>query len=148
MPLFIILVLLLSGCAGGARADRPGLPQDDPPRLSQEGPPPAWIETADESRWLAYGSYCWTTLCVDMIPPTMRDDVPVVAIRRGDSVRVHLGFVPRTAGVLVLDRSRTLPLEPERVLEWRPQNASGVVMIDARSVRGSASYLFTLRVRS
>jgi hypothetical protein len=148
MPLFLVLVLLLSGCSEGARADRPGLPQDDPPRLSQTGPPPAWIETPDESQWLAYGSYCWTTLCVDMIPPSMRDDVRAVALRTGDALRVHLGFVPRTASVLVLERSRTFRLEPRRVLEWRPGNARGLVMIDVRGAPGSASYLFRLRVLS
>src|SRR5712691_5956673 len=119
--LFLPLALLSLVGLASARADWPGRPKGDPPRLHQKGPPTAWIETPTRSTWLAYGSYCWTTLCVDMVPPAMRKDIPRVAVKRGDAVRVHLSFAPSTAAVVLLrgDRPRTLRLQAKRVLVWR-----------------------------
>jgi hypothetical protein len=142
------LVLLSVAWVTDARADWPGRPKADPPQLHQDGPPPAWIETSSRSAWLAYGSYCWTTLCVDMIPPAMRKDIPTVSVRRDALVRVHLAFRPSKAQVLVIhgDRTNTYKLRAARVLTWRPRRA-GVVLIDARGREGSAAYLLRLRVR-
>jgi hypothetical protein len=149
MRLFASLIVLPLVWAGTARADWPGRPKADPPRLQQKGPPPAWIETSTRSVWLAYGSYCWTTLCVDMIPPAMRKDIPLVAVRTGNAVRVHLAFVPRTANVVILrgDRPTTLRLRPRQVLVWRPR-VSGLALVDVRGAPGSAGYLVRLRLRS
>jgi hypothetical protein len=147
--LWVSLALLATAVAVAARGgtDWPGRPKTEPPRLHQKGPPPAWIETHSRSAWLAYGSYCWRTLCVDMIPPAMRKDVPTVSVKRGRLVRIHLAFTPRAAGVLVMrgDRSSSFRLQAERVLTWRP-NRAGVALVDVRAQPGSASYLFRLRV--
>jgi hypothetical protein len=150
MRFFVILLLLLSGCAEGARADRPDPPKGNPPKLAQDGPAPAWIETAAHVRWLAYGSYCWATLCVDMIPPAMRTDIPRVAVNRGDRVRIHLAFMPREASIVLIraGKPKVTRIQPKRVLVWRPRNANGVVMVDVRGRQGSASYLFRLRASS
>src|SRR5262245_10315447 len=54
------LALLTTGTASVALAHGwPGRPQTNPPRLSEVGPPPAWVETRQRSRWLSFSSYCW-----------------------------------------------------------------------------------------
>jgi hypothetical protein len=143
----LLAALITLPLIGTGAPDWAGRPKRDPPRLSQQGPPPAWIETATRSKWLAYGSYCWTTLCVDMIPPAMRKDIPVLAVRAANAVRVHVAFVPRTASVVILrgDRPVTLRLQPRQVLVWRPR-VSGLALVDVRGARGSAAYLVRLRV--
>jgi hypothetical protein len=127
----------------------PGPPRTEPPRLDQKAPPPAWIETPARSRWMAYGSYCWGTLCVDMIPPAMRNDIPTLAVKRGTPVRVHLAFTPRTATIVALraDRNETYRVRAARVVTWRPRR-SGVAFVDVRAQPGSASYLFRIRLLS
>jgi hypothetical protein len=54
----------------------PGRPLTKPPRLSQTGPPPAWIETQVRSHWLEFSSYCWNKVCVDMAPVQARTEPP------------------------------------------------------------------------
>ncbi len=128
-------------------ADWPGRPKADPPSLQQKGPPPAWLETRLRSSWLAWGSYCWTTVCADMIPPSMRKDIPTVSVKRGTSVRVHLAFVPLKANIVLLqgERIRTLRLQPKRVLVWRPQ-VGGLALVDVHAGPGSAGYLIRIRL--
>ena len=144
MRVFSLLFLILPF---GGPLDWAGPPKTDPPQLQQKGPPPAWVETATRSVWLAFGSYCWTTMCVDMIPPAMRDDIPRIVAKRGVPVRIHLAFAPRTAHVLVLrgGKQTILGLEPKRLLVWRPR-VSGVVLVDVRGAQGSAGYLCRIRV--
>ena len=145
----IVSLLLPLALASTGPGGWPGRPRTDPPKLPQAGPPSAWIETRDRSVWLAFGSYCWTTMCVDMIPPGMRKDLPTITIRRGAPVRVHLAFLPRSAQAYVLRRNQQTPVEiqSKSVLDWRPQ-LSGVVLIDVKDKRGSAGYLFRLRIRA
>jgi hypothetical protein len=144
--LVVTLAVLSLAWVGSARADWPGRPKADPPRLHQQGPPPAWIETSTRSAWLAFGSYCWRTLCADMIPPATRTDLPSVAVRRGRLVRIHLAFTPRAASILIMRSGQTWTyrLSPQRVLEWRPGRA-GIVLVAAQARPGSAGYLFRLR---
>ena len=147
MSNLLSLILLLLGGMASPLSDWPGRPKADPPRLHQDGPPPAWIETRTRSTWLAYGSYCWTTLCVDMIPPAMRKDSPAVSVRRGNPVRLHFAFAPRSANVVFLrnDLSKTVRLPARQVVMWRPR-VSGFVLVDVRGQRGSAGYLLRLRL--
>ncbi len=145
--LLLTLAPLVSGV--GARPDWPGPPTRDPPRLHQDGPPPAWLETSVRSTWLAYGSYCWTTVCADMIPPSMRKDIPTVSVKRGAAVRVHLAFVPLKANIVLLrgQSIHSLRLKPKRVLVWRPQ-VGGLALVDVRGRPGSAGYLVRIRLRT
>lgn len=147
--LLLLLTLVPLVSEVGARPDWPGPPARDPPKLQQEGPPPAWLETNLRSTWLAFGSYCWTTVCADMIPPSMRKDIPTVSVKRGAPVRVHLAFVPLKANIVLLrDKSiRTLRLQPKRVLVWRPQ-VDGLALVDVHVGRGSAGYLVRVRLRT
>jgi hypothetical protein len=147
--LFLLPALALLLGTGQTPSDWPGRPKGDPPRLHQAGPPPAWVETRAHSTWLAYGSYCWTTLCVDMIPPAKRKDIPALSVGPGATVRIHLSFVPHAANVVILRGAHpiTLRLRPRRILVWRPR-ARGLALLDVRGARGSAGYLVRLRLPS
>jgi hypothetical protein len=103
LPLFLAL-LVLAAC-GSEQASAPtepapaaqgaAPPTERPPALDiEDGPPPAWIETETGSHWLAYSSYCWGTGCIDYVDISSRQDVPLVRVRKGETVRFHLGFDP------------------------------------------------------
>jgi hypothetical protein len=108
------------------------------------GPPPAWIETATGDRWLAFSSFCWKTTCVDFLPPEMRPELPRLTVRRGESVRFHLGFVPRA--VTVTAGGKTARLAARRIASWRAPKG-GIVVVNARGTGGSASYVARLTLR-
>src|SRR5207247_9765523 len=129
-----------------------------PPSAGQLGtqhldPPPAWLETAAHSRWMAYSSYCWsaprastrTAVCADMAPPQSREDLPSLTVRRGAVVRIHLSFAPREVHV-TLFRALSFKhyvLRPQRVLVWRAAG-DGVLSVDVRAAAGSVAYLLRL----
>ncbi len=123
-------------------------PPGKPPRVSgvRAAPPPAWAETVSRARWLAYGSYCWSTVCADMLPPANRPDLPVLQLPRQGSLRIHLAFRPSSLSVRILEGTKVGPLiklSARTAVDWRPTRP-GVVVIDARGARGSASYLLRL----
>lgn len=107
-------------------------------------PPPAWIEYGARSRWLAYGSYCCRTACVDMLPPESRPDLPRVKVTPGRMVRVHLGFKSTMASVHVLRAGRAVKLPPtgRRTLSFRARR--GILIVGERGPRGSAGYIARL----
>ena len=138
----LIAVTLLGALAGYAVAAPPGAPPK--PAGVPGAPPPAWIEAGTAEKWLAYSTYCWKVACVDYISPEMRKDLPVLKIRRGQPVTVHLGFVPSELSVSQGDRTRRLV--PRRTATWRP--VAGVASIFAvRKAGGDASYAVRLKVR-
>jgi hypothetical protein len=95
-------------------------------------------------KWLAYSTYCWKVTCVDYISPEMRKDLPVLRIRRGQSVTVHLGFIP--SQLTVSQGDRTKRLVPRRTATWRP--GLGVASIFAvRKAGGDASYAVRIKLR-
>jgi hypothetical protein len=125
----------------------PGRPASPPPKPPNAGaPPPAWIETPAKSAWLAYGSYCWKTACVDMIPPESRPDLPTFGVARGRTVRVRLGFAARSVAVN-LDKTviRAKLDATKRIASWRATRG-GILTVSGRA-SGSASYVARLRVR-
>ena len=126
----------------------PGQPLTKPPRLSQSGPPPAWIETRVRSRWLNFSSYCWNKVCVDMAPVQARSDLPVLLARTGALLRIHLAFRPRDAHLTVYRglRFRHYRLPQHRILSWRVRGP-GVIVLDVKAAAGSASYLIRLHRR-
>lgn len=143
------LTLALGPASGPLAADpSPSTAQPAPPPPQVEGvseaPPPAWIETSRGGRWLAYSTFCWTTACVDFVPPSMRDDLPRVVVRRGEVVRFHLGFEPRSLSVRV--GSRLFRLRPARTSSWRAVSG-GLLLLEAEHARGDASYVARVRVR-
>jgi hydrogenase maturation factor len=135
-------LLLLVGLAGNAAAKPPGLP----PKVggAPGAPPPAWIGAGAVHKWLAYSSYCWKIACVDFVSPSQRRDIPVLTVRRGQRVLVHLGFAP--SELSVTQGAKTTRLASAAVARWLPR--SGVAMFFARpKAGGDVSYLVRIRVR-
>ena len=147
----VIAVVVVALWATGAAA-WPGPPRGPVP-TQPKGPPAAWVETSDRSIWLAFGSYCWTrpsqgggsAVCADMIPPQSRNDLPVLRVRLGEWVRVHLGFTPSQAHLTSFHglRFTHTPLAPNRILRWRVRGF-GIVSVDVKARAGSAAYLVRL----
>lgn len=142
MALAVTVALFAVGAAFGW----PGRPHGAAPTLDQPGPPPAWVETATTSRWLAFSSYCWNTTCVDMLPPTTRPDLPQITVHRRQLVRFHLGFTPQQATATVLSGSSSsrFSLPRARTMSSRASK-SGILTLELHAAAGSASY--TIRVK-
>jgi len=128
--------------ASVALAGRPATP---PPKVTgvKASPPPAWAESGTRSVWAAFGSYCWKTACVDMIPPAGRPDLPVLHASRGAVVRLHLGFVPRAVTVTVGRTKLVATYGRNGVVTWRARPGTADVCVKGSG--GSASYLVRLR---
>ena len=137
-----LAALAVLALVGSAVAAPPGKPPK--PAGVSGAPPPAWIDAGAAEKWLAYSSYCWKLACVDYVSPEMRKDLPVLTIRRGQSVTVHLGFVP--SQLSVTQGTKTRSLVPRKAVTWRP--AAGVASIFAvRKAGGDASYAVRITVR-
>ena len=123
-----------------------GPPTSPPPKVIgvNAAPPPAWVEAGGRSVWAAFGSYCWKTACVDMLPPATRPDLPRLTVGRGAVVRLHLRFVPRSATVgLVGGKETAIHATGARVISWRAQ--LGLVGVSVKGASGSATYFVRLR---
>jgi hypothetical protein len=128
--------------AGVALAGRPTTP---PPKVTgvKAAPPPAWVQSGTRSVWAAFGSYCWRTACVDMIPPAGRPDLPVLRVSRGAVVGLHLGFVPRSVSVKVGSTKLAASYGRTKVVTWHAR--AGIAAVNVKGPGGSASYLVRLR---
>jgi hypothetical protein len=126
----------------------PGAPTAPPPTPpSSAAPPPAWIETQATSAWLFYGSYCWKTQCMDLIPPETRPGLPTFTVARGRIVRVHVRFAARSATVSIDRRKVSTTFNARtRIVSW-PASRAGILTVSARAAAGDASYVARLRVR-
>jgi hypothetical protein len=126
----------------------PGEPRTPPPKKPMPGaPPPAWIETEAKSGWLFYGTYCWKTACITLIAPETRPGLPVFTVRRGQMLRVHLGFAATSVSVSVDRRKVAAKLSASRsIISWGA-HAPGIVTVSARASAGSPSYVARLRLR-
>lgn len=138
VPLLAALALVVLLVPASASA-KPGTPPPNVAGTTSE-PPPAWYSVGAPSWWLAYGSFCWTTACVDFLPPARRTDLPRVKARVGQNLGIHLGFDPRSVRVRVLATSASYPLVARRNTVWRIR-ASGLIVIETRGAKGTASYL-------
>jgi hypothetical protein len=132
------LLLSLALIAIGAPLAR-ALPPGPPPKRG-DGPPPAWLEKRGTDRWLAYSSFCWTTMCADFVAPQLRTDLPRIRLARGATVRFHLGFRPASLTV-THSGGRSWRLPPTRVVAWRAADP-GVYLLQSGVVGGDASYAF------
>ena len=142
-----LVVLAALAVAAPAELAWPGRPTKPPPKPPNAGgPPPAWIQTRAKSAWLAYGSYCWKTACVDMIPPQSRPDLPALGVKRGGTVRVHLGFTAKSVSVSLDKRAVRAKLEATRRIASWSATRGGVLTVFARAA-GDASYVARLRIR-
>lgn len=126
----------------------PGRPVAPPPKpATSAGPPPAWAETVTAAKWLAYAGYCWKTGCADYLPPASRPDLPTLTVRSGGSVRLHLGFTPRSAVVTMLSGASTRTrLALREVVLWRPKR-QGIFTVSVKAAAGSVSYAARIRFR-
>jgi len=130
-----------------------------PETLAPIAPPAATMETSAGIVTLAQGSYCWSDIgrgiCVDMIVPSLRNDIPTAAVRAGDTIRFRLGFDPSEVTVTLLspDPQQTAALAPRRVTEWEipltwnPASGKVFVSIFTRGAPGETSYLARLIAR-
>ena len=142
--LVLVAALAVAVPAALAWPGRPATPPPKPPNAG--GPPPAWIETQAKSAWLAYGSYCWKTACVDMIPPQSRPDLPAFAVEPGRTVRVRLGFAAKSVSVSIDKRAVRARLDAtKRIASWSATRG-GLLTVFARAA-GDASYVARLRIR-
>lgn len=100
----LIALALAASLAGGAPA--------------AEGPPPATVTAAGETRTMAIGSYCWTTadsaICVDRAAPARG---PRMALDPGRRVTFRFGFDP--AEVTLDTGPRLVALPARRTVRWR-----------------------------
>jgi hypothetical protein len=143
----VLVFIAALGVAAPAAFAWPGRPTKPAPNPPAEGaPPPAWIETQAKSAWLAWGSYCWKTACVDMIPPQSRPDLPTFEVKRGSVVRVHLGFAAKSVSVSVGNRAVTPKLDTTKTIASWSATRGGILTIFLRKA-GDASYVARLRVR-
>jgi hypothetical protein len=135
------------GVVLAAAAGWPGRPNASPPQpAARGGPPPAWIESTSESTWLAYGSYCWRSRCINYVAPALRAGLPALRVARGTAVRVHIGFVPRSTVVAYIQEGvAPRPLAAARVIRWRP-STDGRFEVEVRGPSGSASYVGSVRI--
>ena len=122
-------------------------PASPPPEVGGTmgvGPPPAWMEDGFRSRWLAYGGYCWRTMCVDMLPPESQPELPRVRVAPGRVLRVHLAFEPARTSVFILRNGTSLTLRStgRRTLSFRARR--GILVVGATGSQGSTSYVARL----
>ncbi len=136
--LFVVASALAAVLAAVALA-APGAPAPNVAGTSGE-PPPAWLGAGGHEQWLAYSSFCWATTCVDFLPPARRTDLPQVVARPGSRISIHLRFVPTSVRVRVLATGNTYGLVARRDTSWRVRG-SGVVSVEVRAAKGTASYL-------
>jgi hypothetical protein len=151
----VISVVALAGAIASALSvslalagTSPGPPKANPPKpAGRDGPPPVWVESTSESVWLAYGSYCWATQCVDYIGPALRAGIPVLRVARRTVVRLHFGFRPKTVSVgYIREGAPPHPLAPTRVTLWRP-SSGGRFELQVRAAKGSASYVGSVQIK-
>ena len=138
MRALVVAACLLAVAAPVALALPPGQPPKAP-----GGPPPAWLEKPGTDRWLAYSSFCWTTTCVDYLPPNARPDLPRLAVAAGTLVRFHLGFNPTSVELHRFGTSRMWRLAATRVSAWKVPSR-GIYVVAVRAGPGSASYVFRI----
>ena len=141
-------MVMIAAPAALAWAGKPANAPPAPPNPG--GPPPAWVETQTQSAWLAYGSYCWTgngkATCADMIPPQDRPALPVVGVKRGRLLRVHLGFTANSVEVSLNGHLARAKLNSSRrIVSWNATR-SGILTVFTRGVGGDASYVARLRL--
>jgi hypothetical protein len=128
-------------------------PAGPPPQVagSTDSPPPAWIETSVGSAWLAFSTYCWKSTCADFIPRRCPDKrTPTLRLRRGETVRFHFGFRPKSVE-LGVGRGKPTTLAARRVTSWRATGGgllSVFVRVRLDSMNADASYAACILLRN
>jgi type IV secretory pathway VirB10-like protein len=123
-----------------------GAPTEPPPNASEpSAPPPAWFESSAGKVWLAYGSYCWASLCVDKVQASCEDmSTPAAQATQGETVRFHLRFQP-TEAMLSIEDEQPRRLPNRRTIPW-DANASGLLQLFVRAHGGDVTYAACLTI--
>jgi hypothetical protein len=116
------------------------MPPGPRPTAAPGAPPPAWVEAAKVSRWLAFSGYCWNSTCVRPRSPATRTDLPMLRVPARGSVRLHFGFPARSISVSVLGSPKVSALPAGRLVSWRIAR-KGISVISATAPgHGTVSY--------
>ena len=95
--------------------------------------------------WLAYGSYCWASLCVDKLQASCDDmSTPAAQATQVETVRFHLRFKP-TETMLAIEDGRPQRLPNRRTIPWGA-NASGLMQLFVRAPGGDVTYAACLTI--
>lgn len=140
---------------------RPAPPTYVPPGCNGPpiGPPPATVTTSSgTSIPLARGSYCWASdrsaICVDMLPPEQRTDIPRLQVHPGETLTFLLGFLPTDANLTLVGPDHEpllyIPLPNEQAITWQvpaellTPNDDVLAVLFLQTANGDASYLVWL----
>jgi hypothetical protein len=124
----------------------PGAPTEPPPDASEpDAPPPAWFESSAGKVWLAYGSYCWSGVCLDRVQLSCDDvSTPTAQATQGETARFHLRFKPREV-TLAVENGRPTRLPARRTIPWGA-DASGLMQLFVRGEGGDVTYVACLTI--
>lgn len=78
------------------------------------------------------------------LPPSHRDDIPLLRVPRNALVRVHLGFRASRVSARI-GAAGVATRRGASIVEWRATRA-GLVLVTADGAKGDASYLVRLRL--
>jgi hypothetical protein len=138
----VLAPLLLLGCSEDESPDQaettPTLiveeetatPEANPPNPATDAPPGTTVTAGGITVEMGVGTYCWTTMCVDMIGPITRDTLNIAS---GDEVVVA---VPEDARALNEVSVEAFPAANPQVLDnggtaWQPDfDHDGTVAAD------------------
>ena len=112
------------------------------------GRPPGFGTAIDE-HWLAFWNYCWSGTCADYSMPQLRDDVPIISVRRGETIRFHLPVRPDEVLLQYFDGESleaAIPLEAAQTVDGKVSE-DGYFLLSIDVENGSLSYVgrFSLR---
>jgi hypothetical protein len=103
--------------------------------LALSRPPAAYVDTGAAHVPLAISSWCWAAKCGAPIARSRR----VATVRRGATVRIHLGFAP-TQVALAVGGTRIKATIKGTDVTWRARRAGGL-SLTATGVRGFVTYV-------
>jgi hypothetical protein len=103
--------------------------------LALSRPPVAYLDTGAAHVPLTISSWCWAAKCGAPIARSRR----VATVRRGATVRVHLGFVP-TQVALAVGGTRIVTTIHGSDVTWRARRGGGL-SLTATGVPGFVTYV-------
>lgn len=156
--LVLLLALTLAGCAADDQQATPPTsttpatpsaptPKGAPPEAPKGAPPAAWLETESGSYWLGFSTYCWSTSCADYITPTCGEaHVPTLELKKGEQVRLHLGFKPKETSLTYFNGTESFA-DPQFAYPKFTVDREGVFSVFAAAGEegGDASYVGCIR---